>query len=52
MYKVIFDFLNSTGEWKTDYLDNNGSGFTLADADHIAYQLKQQGCRNVKIEIM
>lgn len=50
MYKVTFDFRNSLGEWKTDYLNNNGDGFTLEDAEHIAYQLRQSGERNVIIE--
>ena len=52
MYKVIFDFINSAGEQRTDDLNNNGRGFTLDDAQYIAYQLRQQGRRNVKIEIM
>lgn len=52
MYKVIFDFINGAGEQRTDDLNNNGRGFTLEDAQSIADQLRQQGCRNVKIEIM
>lgn len=52
MYKVTFDFLNTAGDWITTYLDNNGDGFTLEDAEHIAYQLKQSGERNVNVECM
>lgn len=50
LYKVIFDFYNNRGEWKTDYLNNNDDGFTLEDAEYIAYQLRQEGNRNVIIE--
>ena len=53
MYKVTFDFLNAAGDWITTYLDNNGDGFTLEDAENIAYQLKQhKGNRNVNVEYM
>ena len=53
MYKVTFDFLNTAGDWITTYLDNNGDGFTLEDAEHIAYQLKHhKGNRNVNVECM
>lgn len=49
-YKVTFEFRNSLGEWETDYLNNNGYGFTLNDAEHIAYQLRCNGEINVKVE--
>ena len=50
MYKVTFDFLNTAGAWIATYLDNNGDGFTLEDAEQIAYQLEHNGNSNVKIE--
>lgn len=50
MYKVTFEFRNRLGEWETDYFSNNDNGFTLEDAEYIAYRLRQQGERNVIIE--
>ena len=52
MHKVVFDFVNDLGEWKTDSLTNDGFGFTMEDAKSIADQLRQNGHRNVTIEIM
>jgi hypothetical protein len=38
-YKVNFDFLNELNEWKEADLDNNGEGFTEAEAIEVARQL-------------
>lgn len=48
MYSVIFKFRNEeTGwAWKSDYLNNNGEGFTKEDALMIAKDFNQRD--NVK----
>lgn len=38
-YKVTWEFLNSRGEWVPDDLTNNGEGFTIDEAEAVAYQV-------------
>lgn len=38
-YEVRFQFKNSLGEWKDDYLNNNGKGFTMEEAEAVALDL-------------
>ena len=50
-YKITFKFWNSLNELIDDCLDNNGKGYELTDAEHIASQLKtNQTITNVEIE--
>lgn len=54
-YKVTFEFLNSLGVWKSDYLSNNEIGFSYPEAIDIRNDLNSHGSgsisvRNVKIE--
>lgn len=48
-YKVEFQFYYGMGRWADDDFTNNGNGFDKEDAEHIAYQIKMQGHRNVKV---
>lgn len=48
-YEVNFKFRNEYGVWVEDYLNNNGKGFTKTDAEHIAWQLLESGCKEVKV---
>lgn len=50
-YMVKFEFRNELGEWKDDYLSNNGNGFTLKEAKEIVCQLEREYISNVKIEV-
>ena len=53
LYKVTFEFLNERGEWRRDYLDNNGNGYTLKAATEVAMGItSSQVCdtRNVQIK--
>ena len=55
-YKVTFQFKHD-GEWKDDYLSNNGEGFNHTDARYIADDLKSHGadglpCREVYVQRM
>lgn len=49
-FKVVFTFLNSQGEWVTDYLNNNNEGFDYETAADLEYELRARGHRNVRIE--
>lgn len=55
LYKVTFEFLNGNGEWKPDFLDNNGKGFSLKDATNVAWGIQfDEVCekRNIMVELM
>lgn len=55
LYKVTFEFLNERGEWRRDYLDNNGNGYTLKAATEVAMGItSSQVCdtRNVQIKLV
>ena len=41
LYKVLFTFINHYGEEKEDFLDNNGQGFTLEEAQYVSTNLRQ-----------
>lgn len=54
-YKVTYEFRNELGQWKEDYLNNNGEGFTLEEAEDWVRHLKiSEVCatRNIKIEVI
>lgn len=52
MYKVWFDFVNDEGDVVTDFLDNNGQGFSFKDAEDLAHELKVRGHENIVIELL
>ena len=52
MYKVFFDFVNDNGVLVTDYLDNNGQGFSFKDAEELAREFQMRGYTNVCIELI
>lgn len=54
-YKIVFEFLNSLGEWIEADLDDSGKGFTHEEAEHTLNQLKyDEVCRkrNLRIELL
>ena len=53
MYKVIFQFLNESGKWKEDHLDNNGRGYNYPKAKSVYSQLKNDNvCIKKHLEIV
>lgn len=56
-YRVEYEFMNTDmettdGMYHETYLDNNGEGFTLQDAEDVAFELIQSDvgyCRNIHI---
>ena len=40
-YQVIFTFINFNGDEKEDFLDNNGQGFTIEEAENVSRYLQQ-----------
>ena len=40
-YQVIFTFINFNGDEKEDFLDNNGQGFTIEEAENVSRNLRQ-----------
>lgn len=52
MYKVWFDFVNDNGDVVTDFLDNNGQGFSFKVAEDLAHELKVRGHKNIVIELI
>jgi len=40
-YEVRFEFFWE-GEWRPDFLSNNGQGFSAYDADYIARELNER----------
>ena len=39
-YQVIYTFVNFHGDEKEDFLDNNGQGFTIEEAENVSRNLK------------
>ena len=39
-YQVIYTFLNFNGDEKEDFLDNNGQGFTIEEAENVSRNLQ------------
>ena len=39
-YQVIFTFINFNGDEKEDFLDNNGQGFTIEEAENVSRNLQ------------
>ena len=39
-YQVIYTFVNFHGDEKEDFLDNNGQGFTIEEAENVRRNLK------------
>lgn len=52
MYIVWFDFVNDYGFVVTDFLDNNGQGFSFKDAEDLAHELSLRGHKNIVIELL
>ena len=50
-YQVIFTFINFNGDEKEDFLDNNGQGFTIEEAENVSRNLQQGSVVNAKITI-
>lgn len=48
-YKVTFQFRNELGGVSSDFLNNNGKGFTHEDAENVARQLKANGNKAVQV---
>ena len=40
-YQVIYTFVNFHGDEKEDFLDNNGQGFTIEEAENVSRNLQQ-----------
>ena len=41
-YQVIYTFLNFNGDEKEDFLDNNGQGFTIEEAENVRRNLQHE----------
>ena len=41
-YQVIYTFVNFNGDEKEDFLDNNGQGFTLEEAENVSRNLQHE----------
>ena len=39
-YQVIYAFINFHGDEKEDFLDNNGQGFTIEEAENVSRNLQ------------
>ena len=39
-YQAIYTFVNFNGVEKEDFLDNNGQGFTLEEAENVSRNLQ------------
>jgi len=56
-YKIEYDFMNTDmlttdGKFHHTYLDNNGQGFTIEEAEELAYELIRSNAgynRNIEI---
>lgn len=57
-YRVEFEFMVadvevSDGKWHKDYLDNNGAGFTLDEAEVVACDLRASSvCYNRNVDVV
>ena len=39
-YQVLYTFVNFHGDEKEDFLDNNGQGFTIEEAENVSRNLQ------------
>ena len=40
-YQVVYTFVNFHGDEKEDFIDNNGKGFTIEEAENVSRNLRQ-----------
>ena len=40
-YQVVYTFVNFHGDEKEDFIDNNGQGFTIEEAENVSINLRQ-----------
>lgn len=40
-YQVIYAFVDFNGDEKEDFLDNNGQGFTIEEAENVSRNLQR-----------
>ena len=46
-YQIIYTFLNFHGDEKEDFLDNNGLGFTIEEAENVSRNLQHESAVKV-----
>lgn len=46
-YQVIYAFVNFNGDEKKDFLDNNGQGFTIEEAENVSRNLQHESAVKV-----